>query len=144
MAKKSTSRRRSTRQPAAVTAPPEEAVVATDADNAKLEHTDDRRDQSEIQAAGAAGTPLEPLHEEGRSMTTRDDRLDLGVPMLPGSPDEPQGPEDALGEGETRGDYRQRIGPPDYDPHEGATPQRPRADEIGDVEGRKGGVETGS
>lgn len=103
--------------------------VATPAENAKLEHT------------------------EGGS-TTRDDAHDMGVPMLPGSPDEPVGPEDALGEGPTRGDYRDRIGPPNYQPHESrparegedaATvmePQRPRTEDIGDVEGKKGGVET--
>lgn len=66
---------------------------------------------------------------------------DLGVPMLPGSPDEPVGPEDALGEGPTRGDYRGRIGDPKvYHPHEGTTPQRPRAEDIGDEPGVKGGV----
>ena len=105
--------------------------VATEGENAKLEHT------------------------QG-GVTTRDDRNDLGVPMLPGSPDEPQGPEDALGEGPTRGDYTDRIGPAGYHPHEtlrvrnpepdGPTmesvPQRPRAAEIGDVPGKKGGVET--
>lgn len=103
--------------------------VATPEQNAKLEHT------------------------EGGS-TTRDDKHDMGVPMLPGSPDEPVGPEDALGEGPTRGDYRERIGPPNYQPHESrpargdedaATvmePQRPRTEDIGDVAGKKGGVET--
>ena len=88
--------------------------------------------------------------------TTRDDALDLGVPMLPGSPDEPQGPEDALGPGPKRGDYRDRIGPQGYEPHEvtpnpdagegepavKVEPQRPRAEDIGDVEGVKGGVDT--
>jgi hypothetical protein len=105
--------------------------VATDEENAKLEHT------------------------EGGS-TTRDDAHDMGVPMLPGSPDEPVGPEDALGEGPTRGDYRDRIGPDSYHPHESRPArdedgegvgsvmeaQRPRAEEIGDVAGKKGGVET--
>lgn len=68
---------------------------------------------------------------------------DLGVPMLAGSPDEPVGPEDALGEGPTRGDYRDRIGDPNrYHPHEGATPQRPRTEDIGDESGAKGGVDT--
>jgi hypothetical protein len=112
--------------------------VATAAENAKLEHS------------------------EGGS-TTRDDTNDVGVPMLPGSPDEPVGPEDALGEGPTRGDYRDRIGPlgynptqtkvnPDFDPSKPADPkknpptllvnQRANAEEIGDVAGKKGGVET--
>lgn len=100
-------------------------VVASEKQNSKLEHT-----------MGGA--------------TTRDDKNDLGVPMLAGKPDEPVGPEDALGEGPTRGDYRQRIGPESYHPHEtkmgkdgpALEAQRPRAEEIGDVAGKKGGVET--
>ena len=94
-------------------------------------------------------------HSQG-GITTRDDATDLGVPMLPGDPSEPQGPEDALGEGPTRGDYRDRIGPSGYNPTEmvpvrdakpgeptvRAEAQRPRAEEIGDVPGKKGGVET--
>jgi hypothetical protein len=110
--------------------------VASEAQNAELVHTDDQRDQAQV------GLPPGPLHEEGRSMTTRDDRNDLGAPMLPGSPDEPSGPEDALGQGPKRGDYKERIGSADYHPHEGAEPQRPRAAEIGEVEGEKGGVTT--
>ena len=107
-----------------------EAGIATGAQDAKLEHT-------------KGGT------------TTRDDALDMGVPMLPGSPDEPAGPEDALGEGPKRGDYSQRIGPADYHPHETVpvegedgvpaakiVAQRPRAEEIGDEAGAKGGVTT--
>lgn len=97
-------------------------------------------------------------HTRGGS-TTRDDAHDLGVPMLPGSPDEPVGPEDALGEGPTRGDYRERIGPAGYHPHESRPAtreeaeqgvvsvmeaQRPRTEDIGDVAGKKGGVETGT
>lgn len=74
---------------------------------------------------------------------------DLGVAMLPGKPDEPQGPEDALGEGPKRGDYSNRVGPENYLPHEvvrtsdGVTvnAQRPRVDEVGDADG-KGGVST--
>lgn len=80
-------------------------------------------------------------HSEGGT-TTRDDAGDLGVPMLPGSPDEPQGPEDALGEGKKRGDYSQRIGDSNYHPHDGSQAQRPRTDEVGDEKGKKGGVET--
>ena len=80
-------------------------------------------------------------HSQGGA-TTRDDKNDLGVPMLPGDPSEPQGPEDALGPGPTRGDYRNRIGADNYNPHSGATPQRPNAESIGDVPGKKGGVET--
>ena len=67
---------------------------------------------------------------------------DLGVPMLAGSGDEPVGPEDALGEGPKRGDYTDRLGGAGYQPHEGTEAQRPRAEEIGDVEGHKGGVDT--
>lgn len=90
-------------------------------------------------ASESANEELE--HSEG-GVTTRDDKNDLGVPMLPGSPGERQGPEDALGEGPTRGDYRLRIGDANYHPHDGVEPQRPRAEEIGDVPGKKGGVET--
>lgn len=99
------------------------------------------------------------LEHSAGGVTTRDDALDLGVPMLPGSPNEPVGPEDALGEGPKRGDYTDRIGPSSYHPHEVrptsaedradptkpsavAVPQRPRAEDIGDVEGKKGGVDT--
>jgi hypothetical protein len=105
--------------------------IATDAENAKLKHSDS-------------------------GVTTRDDALDLGVPMLPGSPDEPVGPEDALGPGPKRGDYTNRLGDANYQPHEtvpvaDADPdesqakvvaQRPRAEDIGDVKGEKGGVTT--
>lgn len=61
-------------------------AIATDEQNAALEHTD-----------------------EGAPETTRDDALDQGVPMLPGDGREPVGPEDALGVGQTRGDYRTRM-----------------------------------
>jgi hypothetical protein len=87
------------------------------------------------------------------------DGHDLGVPMLPGSSDEPTGPEDALGVGPKRGDYTDRIGPENYHPHEAvptsaddvADPnkpssrmeaQRPRAADIGEVKGKKGGVDS--
>lgn len=106
-------------------------TIATDAQNSKLEHS------------------------QG-GVTTRDDALDAGVPMLPGDPSEPQGPEDALGPGPKRGDYSGRVGPADYQPHRSmpvadAKPgeataelvaQRPLASERGDEKGRKGGVET--
>jgi hypothetical protein len=83
-------------------------------------------------------------------VTTRDDANDLGVPMLAGDPSEPTGPEDALGEGPKRGDYTDRIGPSNYHPHtasvvDGKTQleaQRPRAAEVGEVAGRKGGVDS--
>jgi hypothetical protein len=106
------------------------AGIATAAQNAALEHT------------------------EG-GVTTRQDATDLGVPMLPGSPDEPIGPEDALGGGPKRGDYSQRVGPDNYHPtmvvpkrdaEEGGpqvevVAQRPLAAEQGDSQG-KGGVST--
>lgn len=92
-------------------------------------------------------------HSEG-GVTTRDDANDVGVPMLPGSPDEPVGPEDALGEGPKRGDYRNRLGGtvshemvrvPDAKAGEPTTKvveQNVRAEDIGDEKGKKGGVET--
>ena len=91
--------------------------VATSKENAKLEHTE-------------GGT------------TTRDDRLDLGVPMLPGDGSEPVGPEDALGPGPKRGDYSDRLGYEGYHPHSGNVPQKPRASQRGEVKGKKGGVAT--
>lgn len=80
--------------------------------------------------------------EEAKTETVTRDAGDLGVPMLPGSDKEPQGPEDALGEGPKRGDYTDRLGGSGYQPHQGSVPQAPRATDIGDVEGKKGGVET--
>jgi len=94
-------------------------------------------------------------HSQG-GVTTRDDATDMGVPMLPGDPKERQGPEDALGEGPKRGDYRERIGPNNYrpveivpvedakegEPNVRAVEQRPRADDIGDVPRKKGGVDS--
>lgn len=104
--------------------------VAAPAENAKLEHS-----------------------VEG--VTTREDATDLGVPMLPGDPSEPVGPEDALGVGPKRGDYTGRIGPSNYQPHMSvpvtdAKPgeptvqmvaQRPLAEDIGDKKGVKGGTD---
>lgn len=92
-------------------------------------------------------------HSEG-GITTRDDKTDLGVPMLQGSGDEPVGPEDALGVGAKRGDYTNRIGGSSYQPHEivpvenakdgeasvEVQAQRPRTANIGDEAGVKGGV----
>ena len=113
--------------------------------------------ESQLEEAGVA-TPGENArleHSQG-GVTTRDDVLDLGVPMLPGSPNEPQGPEDALGPGPKRGDYTNRIGPANYHPHTTVpatdpkpgeatvelVAQRPLAEDIGDAAGKKGGVET--
>lgn len=96
-------------------------------------------------------------HPQG-GVTTRDDLMDAGVPMLAGDPAEPTGPEDALGPGAKRGDYTQRIGSDSYHPHtvevipeaerqpggpvRRLVAQRPRAENIGDEPGKKGGVET--
>lgn len=122
---------------AAAPAAKDDPGVASEKANERLKHTDELRDQAAVAASGAA-----PAKEPTGSVTTRDDATDLGVPMLQGSPDEPVGPEDALGKGPTRGDYRNRLGGDGYNPHEGSEPQKPRADEIGEVEGKKGGVET--
>lgn len=80
-------------------------------------------------------------HSQG-GVTTRDDANDLGVPMMPGDPSEPQGPEDALGDGPKRGDYSERLGGEAYLPHRGSEPQKPKAAQRGDEKGKKGGVET--
>lgn len=101
-------------------------------------------------------TPEEPKSASTAETVDRNDALDLGVPMLPGDPKEPVGPEDALGAGPTRGDYRNRIGDGFYQPHTtelvtDAKPGEPTvrvvaqcqyAEEIGDVAGVKGGVDT--
>lgn len=72
--------------------------------------------QSKIDAAGADDQsddqlafpdPADLEHTMGGT-TTKDDKLDLGVPMLQGDPSEPSGPEDALGSGLKRGDYSDR------------------------------------
>lgn len=110
-----------------------DAGVATEKQNAALEHTQ----------SGA---------------TTRDDGTDAGVPMLPGDASEPQGPEDAFGEGEKRGDYRERGDnsthfesvpiPEDERAEDGSGPvsklirQDTRTEDIGDATGLKGGVDT--
>lgn len=101
-------------------------------------------------------------HSEGGA-TTRQDGTDAGVPMLPGDPSEPQGPEDALGTGEKRGDYEKRVGgqhaesvpvdgggePVEVDgevvdrkPISRLVSQNERVAERGDVPGEKGGVTT--
>lgn len=94
-------------------------------------------------------------HSEG-GVTTRDDALDSGVPMLPGDPSEPVGPEDALGSGPKRGDYSKVIGNkehyhsvpnPDRDPADPNSPayvlvhQNPLVEQRGDDKGVKGGTQ---
>lgn len=57
--------------------------------------------------------PNDELEHTAGGATTRDG-MDAGVPMTPGQPDEPVGPEDAMGVGPTRGKYDDRI---DAGPH---------------------------
>lgn len=92
-------------------------------------------------------------HTRG-GITTRDDATDLGVDMLPGDPDEPQGPEDAFGPGPKRGDYTSRVGPGahvqvvpnpnagDGEPNVILVDQVARASHRGEAAGLKGGVDT--
>lgn len=90
-------------------------------------------------------------------VTTRDDALDSGVPMLAGDPAEPVGPEDALGAGPKRGDYSEVVGNrqhfrsvpnPDRKDGDDTVPayvlehQNPHVSEVGEVAGKKGGVDT--
>lgn len=77
------------------------ASIASPAENAKLKHSD-----------------------ESAPATTRDDRLDAGVPMKPVPASEREGydhpgPEDAMGLEPTRGDYSGRI---DSGPHAASVP----------------------
>lgn len=125
---------------------------------ADVQHSDEQRD-----AADAGGRSRGELNST--SGTTRD-ATDQGVPMVPGHPDEPVGPEDALGAGPKRGDYSDRqdgsqhfesvpnpnAGAPirdddgnvvDFEPAYGLRPQNPRVADVGDVPGEKGGVTTG-
>ncbi len=93
-------------------------------------------------------------HPEG-GVTTRNDALDSGAPMLQGDPSEPVGPEDALGSGPKRGDYSKLIGTgqfsasvpnPDRDPEDPSSPasvlvhQNPLVEQRGDEKGVKGGT----
>ncbi len=103
----------------------------------------------------AAQTDTRLRHTAG-GVTTRDDALDSGAPMLAGAPSEPVGPEDALGSGAKRGDYRELIGDrryqqsvpnPDYDRSDPSSPasvlidQNPLVEQRGDDEGVKGGTQ---
>ena len=111
-------------------------------------------ENEEKKGSGATSASKTPEHSVG-GVTTKDDAHDVGVEMLPGDPAEPQGPEDALGKGAKRGDYRDRILtnphtseviPEDEREENGPTsrivPQAPRAEDIGDEAGEKGGVTT--
>ncbi len=111
---------------------------------------------TETQTEVASAEQNNKLEHSQSGATTRDDALDLGVPMLQGDPAERQGPEDAFG-GVTRGQYAARIGGSDYHPHttevipeservEGGptvrlVAQRPIAAMQGDTGGVKGGVD---
>jgi hypothetical protein len=72
-------------------------TVATDAKATEMANKDKARE--------AANAAIE--HPEGGS-STRDDKMDAGVPMLKGSPTEHTGPEDAFGAGPKRGNYAER------------------------------------
>jgi len=91
--------------------------------------------------------------------TKKHDTLDAGVPMAPQAENAPkrQGPEDAADMMDTnkRGDYSNRMASGESltseeipaservpgGPHSRLVPQFPRASEIGDAPGKKGGVE---
>jgi hypothetical protein len=123
--------------------------------------------KAEAKAKGDAGVATEKEnakleHSEGGA-TTRDG-TDAGVPMAQGDASEPIGPEDALGEGKKRGDYSERVGDQhlesrqvegggqpitdedgnvvDYTPRSELVSQSARVAEQGDVKGEKGGVTT--
>ena len=53
---------------------------------------------------------------------------------------EKQGPEDAFGKGVKRGDYKDRQDGSEH--FEGDDDQNARVEEIGDTEGKKGGVDS--
>jgi len=104
-------------------------------------------------AKPAAATDAKLSHPEG-GVTTRDDALDSGVPMMQGDQSEPVGPEDALGSGDKRGDYSDVVGNkqhyasvenPKHDPQDASSPrymlvhQNPLVDQRGDEKGVKGG-----
>lgn len=89
---------------------------------------------SNDEAANAQNQELE--HTEGGA-TTRDAH-DQGVPMLQGEATESVGPEDALGVGEKRGDYADRMLPSlnahEVVPVEGVVPGQPVTNEDGGVD----------
>src|SRR6185295_18877057 len=88
----------------------------------------------------------QPKRKRAPSVVERDVG-DVGVPMLPGDDAERQGPEDAFGPGEKRGDYSNRV----RGDHRQVVPteegvevvdQTARVEQVGDEKGLKGGVET--
>jgi hypothetical protein len=74
-------------------------------DDAQAQASDVGTNQPTPDKAPADEQALE--HTNG-GVTTRD-AMDAGVAMVQGSPDEPVGPEDALGPDPTRGDYSDRL-----------------------------------
>lgn len=68
----------------------------------------------DAEAAGFAGADANAELEHTAGDATTRDGMDAGVPMMAGQADEPVGPEDAMGPGPKRGDYRDRLvtGPP--------------------------------
>lgn len=134
----------------------QEKIDAYEADNADEQSTEEANEETRTvdrdgaesgQFGDVASTEANDAleHSEG-GQTTRSDRTDLGVPMLPGSPDEPVGPEDAFGDGPKRGDYS--IAAFDGSVHTQITPdgvehQNPKSADQGEVAGEKGGVTTG-
>jgi hypothetical protein len=105
--------------------------------------------------AQATSAQNDKLKHSVAGVTTRDDALDAGAPMVAGSPDEPVGPEDALGSGPKRGDYSQLIGTgqfsasvpnPNHNPSDPNSPravlvqQNPLVAQRGDEKGVKGGT----
>ena len=145
-------------------------MEATAAEHQEQQEQEEQSDEEVAQpeAPDEGGTEKEdvPTDEEG---DVQKDPTDAGVPMLPGSPDEPQGPEDVGGEGPKRGDYERRIVPSldsheavrtdggsgaagepvhtekggfDRKPHTRLESQAERALDRGDAEGEKGGVDT--
>jgi hypothetical protein len=112
---------------------------------------------AEKAAGGAQASPQEndKLKHSVGGVTTRDDALDSGAPMLQGDASEPVGPEDALGSGPKRGDYSKLIGNlqhaasvvnPNHDPEDPNSPryvlvhQNPLVEQRGDDKGKKGGT----
>jgi hypothetical protein len=105
--------------------------------------------------AQATAAQNDKLKHSDSGVTTRDDRLDSGAPMLAGDPSEPVGPEDALGSGPKRGDYSKLIGTgqfsasvpnPNHDRNDPNSPrsvlvhQNPLVEQRGDEKGVKGGT----
>jgi len=119
-----------------------EAALAGGAD-ADQEHGDGIEQREGVEAVADGSDNLALEHTEG-GVHTRMDGNDLGVPMLQGSPDEPQGPEDAFGPGPTRGDYSGRIGGVNSTVvlPGGVVVDQNALVEQGEVPGEKGGVTT--